>query len=81
MPKNTKQPDVTNGAADPFAAIQTLIDATRQSLPAQPDLRRAFTIAGLRVVSAACERAAGELEDRRGEFRFDRSAVDAEQPY
>ena len=82
MVKKQPQPiTTTNDAPDPFAAIQALLDGTRKALPENPDLRRAFAVAGLRVVSAACERAAGELEDRRGEFRFDHAAADAEQPY
>lgn len=63
--------------ADPFVTIQTLLDATRKALPEQPDLRRAFSIAGLRVISAECEKVAAELEDRRKEFRFSEN----EQPY
>ena len=68
-----KQPE------DPFTCIVNLIDKTRKSLQGlDPDLHRAFTIAGLRVIVNKCETMIANLEDRHGEFRF---PAETEQPY
>jgi hypothetical protein len=81
MVRTTKQPEATD-TTDPFVTIQGLLDDTRKALPERADLRRAFTIAGLQLIRTECERLTADLEDRRQEFRFDRSAADTEQqPY
>lgn len=64
---------------EPYAAIKNLLDDAAKALPERADLRRVTTIAGLRLISAECERLAADLEDRSREFRF--SSAENEQPY
>ena len=64
-------------AASPFAGIRSLLDDAEKTLPERQDLRRAYTIAGLRVVISECETAIADLEDRKREFHFS----ETEQPY
>jgi hypothetical protein len=75
------KPEPKTAIASPFAGIRSLLDDAEKTLPERQDLGRAITIASLRVVIAECETAIADLEDRRGEFHFNRSAAADEQPY
>ena len=56
---------VKSDESDPFAAVQTLLDATREVLLKQPPvMRKPMAVVGLRAVIAEVEKAIGELENQ-----------------